>query len=115
MATKTKTPAEQRAALIRQVEELDLARVRDVLAIFQRDEVQQAIADLKALADPSDTTATQRSAFADANALVANMLLPLEGGLEVATRLEQQLDARLNPPAPPPTPAAPVPATPPTE
>lgn len=105
MAAKKATPAEQRTGLQRQIDELDLARLREVVAIFGRPEVVQATADLKALYDDTDTSAMHRSAAADPNALVANALLPLENVPLIAGQLADQLDSRLNPPPAPETPA----------
>lgn len=112
---KAKTPAEQRAALIRQVDELDLNRVKELRAIFDRPAVAEAIADIQALADPTDEQAVTRPATADASALIAAVLQPLTQGPLVADQLAGRLDARLNPAPVPPTPsvdpgpAAPVP------
>ena len=110
MATKkTQTPLEQRRDLQAQIDalakgqaQIDMDTVEAVRAIFQRDEIQQALVDLKALADPEDTTAGQRFPTEDVNALVANLALPIERALELCDANSARLNAVLNPPAPPP-------------
>lgn len=104
-AKKTASPAEQRTALQRQIDELDLARLNEVQAIFAREAVVEALADLRALYDTTDDTALHRSAAADPNALVANALLPLDQVPIIAQQLAERLDAKLNPAPAPETPA----------
>lgn len=109
MPTTAPTPREQRADLQRQIDQLDLERLNAIKAVFAGEAFASVVADLKALADPNDTTALHRSASADPDALLANVILPLENGPNIADALAARLDAKLNPPAEPATPAAPVP------
>lgn len=105
MPTKKPTVGEQRQALQRQLDEMDLARLKAVAAIYERPEVAQALADLKALADETDTEARLRSAGGDTNALVAHAIIGWTNPGVIASQLAQALDAKLNPPAPAADPA----------
>lgn len=116
---KPTTPAEQRRALQqklddaanpiqRQIDELDLTRLDTMLSVLQGPEVQAALAVLQTLADPDDNNALARSAGADVNALLANVIQPLVIGPEIAQAFRDRLDARLNPPAEPAAEDAPV-------
>ncbi len=92
-----KTLLEKLAAGQKIVDEANLERCREVVAIFERPEVKQMMADLEALSDPEDTGALQRSAGADASALLANVLLPLKTAATVAARMVARMEG--SPPA----------------
>jgi len=98
--TKAKTQAEKRNDLLRQVDELDAARVEAVREIFQRPELQQALVDLQALADPTDQTAFQRVPTADVNAMVVGLSLPMQEAMKLADFHAAVINQRLNPPQP---------------
>lgn len=82
--TETSTPAEQRAALQRQIDELDLSTYQAIKAAFDAVGAQNLKTNLAALCDDSDITARQRSATSDPAALLSNALSALENVL-VAT------------------------------
>jgi hypothetical protein len=109
MADTQPTLAETRQALQKQLNELDLDRAKKVKAIFERSAMKTATADLKALFDDSDRTALHRSTMSDVNALIGNLILPLEQAMPQIEQHIQKLEAAL---APPQEPQAPIPAPP---
>lgn len=95
--SKAKTPYEQRIALQNQIDQIDLTTLKAVLAALQSPEAVAFRAQLEALFDPNDATAMQRSSGADANALLANLLVPFQQGPDIAQGLIDQLSERLEP------------------
>lgn len=93
--TETSTPAEQRAALQRQIDELDLSTYRAIKAAFDATGAQNLKTNLAALFDAGDTTARQRSATSDPNALLSNALSALENVPSIAQTKIDQLNAKL--------------------
>ena len=93
--TDTTTPAEQRASLQRQIDELDLSTYQAIKAAFDATGAQNLKANLAALFDDSDTTARQRSATSDPNALLSNALSALENVPSIAQSKIDQLNAKL--------------------
>lgn len=93
-------PTLTRAEYQRAITEIDAGTVAALLAIFERDEIKKAVADLEALLDTSDPAAAHRSPSADANALVYNALLPLRNVPQIAAALAARLAAQLDPTAP---------------
>lgn len=113
MAT-TQTTAEKRASLQRQIDELDLKRVQDLIAVFQSEGFTAALTAIESLSDPADIGALQRSVTADASSLIASTLVPFRSTPELAEQMAAQLTRKLNPPAPPVSPPmtpTPVPAS----
>lgn len=96
MTTQPLTRADHQRAIA----EIDAGTVATVLAIFERDEIKQAVQDLEALIDRTDAGAAHRSPSADANALVHHALLPLRNVPLIAASLAAALAERLSPPAP---------------
>lgn len=93
--TETSTPAEQRAALQRQIDELDLSTYQAIKAAFDAVGAQNLKGNLAALFDASDATARQRSATSDPNALLSNALSALENVPSIAQSKIDQLTAKL--------------------
>ena len=91
----TQTATEKKREHQREIDQLDLDSVNALIAIFERPEVQQALADIQALGDPDDIGAVHRSPGADFNALAANAALPFTNvpaiGALMRTSLEQKL------------------------